>query len=62
MQFNGADSLRGTQQEFNAIIAAVVGGVLLTGGYGSVIGAALGAGWATAKKAGERAEDEGKAS
>lgn len=42
-QFNGADSLRGQLQEFNAIIAAVVGGVLLTGGYGSVIGAALGA-------------------
>ena len=42
-QFNGADSLRGTGQEFNAIIAAVVGGVLLTGGYGTVVGAALGA-------------------
>ena len=42
-QTNGADSLRGELQEFNAIIAAVVGGVLLTGGYGSVIGAAVGA-------------------
>ena len=42
-QFGGADSLRGEQQEFNAIIAAVVGGVLLTGGYGSVVGAAVGA-------------------
>ena len=42
-QFNSADSLRGELQEFNAIIAAVVGGVLLTGGYGSVVGAALGA-------------------
>lgn len=42
-QFKSADSLRGELQEFNAIIAAVVGGVLLTGGYGSVIGAALGA-------------------
>lgn len=42
-QFKGADSLRGELQEFNAIIAAVVGGVLLTGGYGSVVGAALGA-------------------
>ncbi|MEE8600859.1 ABC transporter permease [Euzebya tangerina] len=41
--FGGADSLRGELQEFNAIIAAVVGGVLLTGGYGSVIGATLGA-------------------
>lgn len=38
-----ADSLRGELWEFQAIIAAVVGGVLLTGGYGSVIGAALGA-------------------
>lgn len=42
-QFTTADSLRGELQEFNAIIAAVVGGVLLTGGYGSVVGAALGA-------------------
>ncbi len=38
-----ADSLRGELFEFNAIIAAVVGGVLLTGGYGSVVGAAVGA-------------------
>jgi simple sugar transport system permease protein len=38
-----ADVLRGEQQEFLAIIAAVIGGNLLTGGYGSVIGAALGA-------------------
>jgi simple sugar transport system permease protein len=43
LQFTGADSLRGSQQEFRAIIAAVIGGCLLTGGYGSVIGAALGA-------------------
>lgn len=43
IQFTGADTLRGTGQEFQAIIAAVVGGVLLTGGYGSAIGAALGA-------------------
>ncbi len=42
-QVTTADSLRGELQEFNAIIAAVVGGVLLTGGYGSVVGAALGA-------------------
>ena len=34
---------RGIQKEFEAIIAAVIGGCLLTGGYGSVIGAALGA-------------------
>jgi len=34
---------RGMQKEFEAIIAAVIGGCLLTGGYGSVIGAAFGA-------------------
>jgi simple sugar transport system permease protein len=34
---------RGLQKEFEAIIAAVIGGCLLTGGYGSVIGAAVGA-------------------
>ncbi len=39
----GADVLRGTQQEFFAIMAAVIGGTLLTGGYGSAIGAAIGA-------------------
>ncbi|HXF63424.1 MAG TPA: ABC transporter permease [Caldilineaceae bacterium] len=38
-----ADTLRGEQQEFIAIIAAVIGGNLLTGGYGSAVGAALGA-------------------
>jgi simple sugar transport system permease protein len=43
VQFTGADTLRGTGQEFQAIIAAVVGGTLLTGGYGSAIGAAFGA-------------------
>jgi simple sugar transport system permease protein len=39
----GADVLRGTQQEFYAIIATVIGGTLLTGGFGSAIGAAIGA-------------------
>lgn len=34
---------RGLQKEFEAIIAAVIGGCLLTGGYGSVLGAAVGA-------------------
>jgi simple sugar transport system permease protein len=34
---------RGLQKEFEAIIAAVIGGCLLTGGYGSVVGASLGA-------------------
>jgi simple sugar transport system permease protein len=38
-----ADVLRGEQQEFIAIIAVVIGGTLLTGGYGSAIGAVLGA-------------------
>jgi simple sugar transport system permease protein len=38
-----ADTLRGTQQEFTAIIAVVIGGTLLTGGYGSAVGAVLGA-------------------
>lgn len=38
-----ADTLRGEGQEFIVIIAAVIGGNLLTGGYGSAIGAALGA-------------------
>lgn len=37
------DVKRGFQKEFHAIIAAVVGGCLLTGGYGSVVGAAIGA-------------------
>lgn len=37
------DARRGFQKEFEAIIAAVIGGCLLTGGYGSAIGAALGA-------------------
>jgi simple sugar transport system permease protein len=43
VRFTGADALRGTGQEFNAIIAAVIGGTLLTGGYGSALGAAIGA-------------------
>ena len=43
VQFTGADTLRGSGLEFQAIIAAVVGGCLLTGGYGSAVGAALGA-------------------
>jgi simple sugar transport system permease protein len=43
VRFNGADALRGEQQEFRAIIAVVIGGTLLTGGHGSAIGAVLGA-------------------
>jgi simple sugar transport system permease protein len=38
-----ADTLRGLLKEFEAIIAAVIGGVLLNGGYGTVIGAIFGA-------------------
>ncbi|KEP69315.1 ABC transporter permease [Thioclava sp. BHET1] len=36
------DARRGFQKEFEAIIAAVIGGTLLTGGYGSAIGAFFG--------------------
>jgi simple sugar transport system permease protein len=38
-----ANVLGGTGKEFEAIITAVVGGTLLTGGYGSAVGSALGA-------------------
>ena len=38
-----ADVLRGELLELQAIAAAVIGGVLLTGGYGSVVGAVFGA-------------------
>jgi simple sugar transport system permease protein len=41
--FTNADVLRGQNNEFLAIVAAVIGGVLLTGGYGSAIGAMFGA-------------------
>src|SRR5712691_11750369 len=37
------DALRGTGNEFITIIAVVVGGTLLTGGYGSAIGSLFGA-------------------
>jgi len=43
MEFGSAGSDRGLLKEFEAIIAVVIGGALLTGGYGSVLGAALGA-------------------
>jgi simple sugar transport system permease protein len=43
VRFAGADALRGELQEFRAIIAAVIGGTLLTGGYGSAVGAVFGA-------------------
>ncbi len=38
-----ASADRGLEKEFEAIIAAVIGGTLLTGGYGSVVGACFGA-------------------
>ncbi len=43
MEFGSAGADRGVLKEFEAIISVVIGGTLLTGGYGSVIGAALGA-------------------
>jgi simple sugar transport system permease protein len=43
MQFASADIQRGGGYELTAITMAVIGGCLLTGGYGSVAGTALGA-------------------
>ena len=43
MEYGSASADRGTLKEFEAIIAAVIGGALLTGGYGSVVGACFGA-------------------
>jgi simple sugar transport system permease protein len=40
---SSVQSIAGVGQEFTFIICAVVGGCLLTGGYGSAVGAALGA-------------------
>lgn len=40
--YNGAQVAAGQSFVFNSIIAVVVGGVLLTGGYGSTIGVILG--------------------
>jgi simple sugar transport system permease protein len=42
-RFTSADILRGTGFELDAITTAVIGGTLLTGGYGSVAGTFLGA-------------------
>ena len=42
-RFGSVDPLRGEGVELEAIAAAVTGGTLLTGGYGSVIGTVLGA-------------------
>ncbi len=43
LNFGSADVLRGELREFHAIIVAVIGGTLLTGGYGSAVGAVFGA-------------------
>ncbi|MGI0115419.1 ABC transporter permease [Zooshikella sp. RANM57] len=43
MDAGSADTNRGLLKEFEAIIAVVIGGTLLTGGYGSAIGAVFGA-------------------
>jgi simple sugar transport system permease protein len=42
LELGSADTLRGLQKEFEAIVAVVVGGTLLSGGYGSVIGPMFG--------------------
>lgn len=43
LDYGSAAADRGLLKEFEAIISVVIGGTLLTGGYGTVIGAALGA-------------------
>lgn len=43
LRFGSVQANQGVGLEFHYIVAAVVGGCLLTGGFGSVIGAALGA-------------------
>jgi simple sugar transport system permease protein len=41
-RFSSVDSLRGQGFELEVVLAVVVGGASLTGGYGSIVGAALG--------------------
>ena len=43
IRFDGMQASQGVGEEFTYIIAAVVGGCLLTGGFGSAIGASIGA-------------------
>jgi simple sugar transport system permease protein len=43
MTYYSSDVLRGQGMELRAITTAVIGGTLLTGGYGSVVGTAIGA-------------------
>lgn len=40
--YNGAQTGAGQSFVFNSVIAVVIGGVLLTGGYGSILGVVLG--------------------
>jgi len=42
-KYNNVQSGQGVGNEFIYIIAAVIGGCLLTGGYGSIVGASIGA-------------------
>jgi simple sugar transport system permease protein len=41
-RFSSVDALRGQGMELEAVLAVVVGGASLNGGYGSIVGAALG--------------------
>ena len=43
VEYNGSQAANGQSYVFNAIIAAVVGGVLLTGGFGTIFGVVFGA-------------------
>jgi simple sugar transport system permease protein len=43
VRLRSAVASQGIGQEFVYIISAVIGGCLLTGGYGSVVGASIGA-------------------
>ena len=43
VRYDGTDVLRGSGEEFRAIVAAVIGGTLLSGGYGSILGVVFGA-------------------
>lgn len=43
LSVGSADVLRGENKEFEAIITAVIGGTLMTGGYGSALGSMFGA-------------------
>jgi simple sugar transport system permease protein len=42
-RFSSVDALRGEGMELQAVAVTVIGGTLLSGGYGSVIGTVLGA-------------------